>query len=95
MVPSHEVADEEDEPSFTVNAEWGRIRLEINPDSDSLRLLCLQARLLEKRQQQFDELVKFLFGPAVTEDSVIIEQPGSPISDDSSSDLSENVFLTV
>ena len=95
MVPSYEVADEEDEPSFTVNAEWGRIRLEINPDSDSLRLLCLQARLLEKRQEQFDELVKFLFGPAVTEDSVIIEQPCSPISDDSSSELSENVFLTV
>jgi hypothetical protein len=92
MVPSHQVLEEEEEPSYTVNAEWGHIRLEINPDSDSLRLLCLQARLLEKRQEQFDDLVKLLFGPPTIENSVIIEQPCSPFSDDSFSELSENVF---
>lgn len=88
MIPCEEVVGDEEEPFFDVNAEWGRIRLEINPDSDSLRLLCLQARLLEKKQEQFDELVKFLFGPPTTEDSVVIEQPFSPSSNDSVSELS-------
>ncbi|KAI9559384.1 hypothetical protein GHT06_016173 [Daphnia sinensis] len=88
MIPCEEMVDDEKEPFFNVNAEWGRIRLEINPDSDSLRLLCLQARLLEKKQEQFDDLVKFLFGPPTTEDSVVIEQPFSPSSNDSFSELS-------
>lgn len=88
MIPCDKVVGDEEEPFFNVNAKWGCIRLEINPDSDSLRLLCLQARLLEKKQEQFDDLVKFLFGPATTEHCIVVEQPCSSFSDDASSDLS-------
>ncbi len=91
MVAS-DVDVDESEPCFEVNKEWGRIRLEINPDSDTLRHLCLQARLLEKKQEQFDDLVQFLFGSPTNEDSVVIEQPCSPFSDDDNStfDLSDD-----
>lgn len=89
MIPCEDVPINDDVPSFNVNLESGRIRLEINPESDSLRLLCLQARVLEKKQEQFDELVKFLFGPPTTEDSVVIEQPCSPFTDNSEFELSD------
>lgn len=86
MVSCENAPIDENEPSFDVNIS-GRIRLEINPESDSLRLLCLQAHILEKRQEQFDELVKFLFGPPTQEDAVVIEEPCSPIDSEESFSL--------
>ena len=76
MVPCDDQFDDADadEPSFDINLESGRIRFEINPDNDYLRLLCIQARVLERKQQELDDLVKLIFGPPSSEDSISLEE---------------------
>lgn len=74
IVPCNGGSDATDvEPCFEINMGTGRLRLEINPDSHSLRSLCMRAALLDKKQEQLDSLIEFLVGFPMDQKPVLVE----------------------